>query len=98
MVADVQGWLDDPPKNFGWLLMGDEIAFNSAKRFASREFVKLKHRPMLTVEFSPPPSSTADITGPRPGVSDGCVDSFDLNTVLAAWCSTLGGNPCGTCQ
>ena len=40
--------------------------------------------------------SGPDITGPR-GVPDGCVDAFDLNTVLAAWCSTLGGNPCGTC-
>ena len=40
--------------------------------------------------------SPADITGPR-GAPDGCVDSFDLNMVLAAWCSALGGNPCGTC-
>ena len=29
--------------------------------------------------------------------ADGCVDSFDLNILLAAWCSVLGGNPCGTC-
>ena len=40
---------------------------------------------------------TGDITGPISGVPDGCVDSFDLNMVLAEWCSTLGGNPCGTC-
>ena len=40
--------------------------------------------------------SLSDITGPL-GVPDGCVDSFDLNTVLAAWCSSLTGNPCGTC-
>ncbi len=38
----------------------------------------------------------ADISGPLDRL-DGCVDSFDLNTVLAAWCSALGGNPCGTC-
>ncbi len=37
----------------------------------------------------------ADITGPDGG-PDGCVDSFDLNTVLAAWCSALF-NICGTC-
>ncbi len=43
-----------------------------------------------------PVASAADITGPG-GVPDGCVDSFDLNMVLAAWCSALGGNPCGTC-
>ena len=27
----------------------------------------------------------------------GCVDAFDLAKLLAAWCSVLGGNPCGTC-
>ena len=43
-----------------------------------------------------PVTNAADITGPG-GVPDGCVDSFDLNRVLAAWCSALGGNPCGTC-
>ncbi|MCZ6444771.1 MAG: DNRLRE domain-containing protein, partial [Planctomycetota bacterium] len=101
MVADVQGWLDDPPTNFGWLLMGNEDASNSAKRFASREFVNPKHRPMLTVEFSPPPFSTADITGPR-GVSDGCVDAFDLGAMLGAWCSGINdpnppSPPCENC-
>ena len=24
MVADVQGWLDNPASNFGWLMLGDE--------------------------------------------------------------------------
>jgi len=37
MVADVQGWLDDEANNFGWILIGDEIAAASAKRFDSRE-------------------------------------------------------------
>ena len=27
MVADVQGWLDNPATNFGWLMLGDESAF-----------------------------------------------------------------------
>ncbi len=40
--------------------------------------------------------SPADISGPR-GVPDGCVDAFDLGTLLAEWCSVAGGNPCGTC-
>ncbi len=32
--------------------------------------------------------SPADISGPGgPGVSDGCVDAFDLGTLLGAWCS-----------
>ena len=38
----------------------------------------------------------ADIDGPM-GVPDGCVDDLDLLKVLAEWCSSFGGNPCGTC-
>ncbi len=28
---------------------------------------------------------------------DGNVGILDLLTLLAAWCSVAGGNPCGTC-
>ncbi len=35
--------------------------------------------------------STADISGPDgPGFPDGCVDAFDLGTLLGAWCSAAG--------
>ncbi|MCH8343186.1 MAG: PQQ-dependent sugar dehydrogenase [Planctomycetes bacterium] len=44
-----------------------------------------------------PNFALADISGPVDGVSDGCVDAFDLAKLLANWCSFLGGNPCGTC-
>ena len=33
MVADVQAWLDNPASNFGWLVLGDETAIATAKRF-----------------------------------------------------------------
>ena len=33
MVADVQSWLDNPATNFGWLVLGDESAGATAKRF-----------------------------------------------------------------
>ncbi len=37
----------------------------------------------------PPPPSTADISGALgPGFPDGCVDAFDLGTLLGAWCSS----------
>ena len=37
-------------------------------------------------------------TGQRADLNlDGCIDSFDLNILLADWCSAFGGNPCGTC-
>ena len=35
--------------------------------------------------------SPADISGPAgPGFPDGCVDAFDLGTLLGAWCSSVG--------
>lgn len=37
MVADVQGWLDTPASNFGWILIGNESTSATAKRFDTRE-------------------------------------------------------------
>lgn len=37
MVADVQGWLDNPASNFGWLVKGNEARPTTAKRFNSRQ-------------------------------------------------------------
>ncbi|MCZ6612094.1 MAG: hypothetical protein O6941_05625 [Planctomycetota bacterium] len=35
------------------------------------------------------PPNTADLSGPLgPGFPDGCVDAFDLGTLLGAWCSS----------
>src|SRR5436305_9793494 len=51
MVADVQSWLDNPASNFGWLVLGDETAIATAKRFDTRESAS---PPMLTIEFSGP--------------------------------------------
>ena len=50
------------------------------------------------VKFHDAPANldVADLSGPAK-VPDGCVDAFDLGTLLGAWCSFLGGNPCGTC-
>jgi hypothetical protein len=52
MVADVQGWLDDPAGNHGWLLRGNEAASSTVKRFDSREHDDGAVRPVLTVEFA----------------------------------------------
>ena len=51
MVTDVQGWLDDPTKNFGWILIGDENNIQTTKRFHSRETGAAAQRPTLTIEF-----------------------------------------------
>src|SRR6267378_4200639 len=52
MVADVQSWLDNPASNFGWLVLGDESAAATAKRFDTRESAS---PPMLIIEFTPGP-------------------------------------------
>jgi hypothetical protein len=60
MTADVQGWLDSPNKNFGWLLRGDETKGETAKAFHSREGTDQEGRnlveahPLLVVTFIPP--------------------------------------------
>jgi hypothetical protein len=51
MVEDVQGWLDTPSSNFGWILIGPEDS-QSAKRFDSRENANMQSRPMLTVQYT----------------------------------------------
>ena len=52
MIADVQLWLDNPASNFGWLVLGDETAIATAKRFDTRESAS---PPMLTIQFTPGP-------------------------------------------
>ena len=57
MVADVQGWLDDPMSNYGWIIRGDE-GFDgpNARRLSSREATSSE--PVLTVTYTfeaPPP-------------------------------------------
>lgn len=61
MIADVQGWLDDPDSNFGWLIRGDEREQQTAKRFDSRENDVEGNRPLLTVEFAPPEPSAVPV-------------------------------------
>jgi hypothetical protein len=51
MVADVQSWLEDPAGNHGWILIGDESAATTVKRFDSREHPDPGVQPLLTIEF-----------------------------------------------
>ena len=52
MIADVQSWLDNPASNFGWLVLGDESAIATAKRFDTRQSAS---PPVLTIQFIPGP-------------------------------------------
>lgn len=58
LVADVQGWLDNPPGDFGWLLRGDEDNPQTSKRFDTRENSESDFRPVLKIEFTPVPEPT----------------------------------------
>ena len=48
MVADVQSWVNNPASNFGWLVLGDESALGTTKRFDTRESAS---PPVLTIEY-----------------------------------------------
>ncbi|NOX59181.1 MAG: multicopper oxidase family protein [Planctomycetes bacterium] len=54
MESDVQGWLDSPASSLGWILIGNEKASFSAKRFDSRNHATSSVRPVLTIDFTPP--------------------------------------------
>jgi len=90
MISDVQVWLDSPSTNFGWLVLGKEDAFPTAKQFASRQHAEPLFRPALLIEFTPPTPCAGDAD------NDGDTDSTDLNIVLTAFgCGT--GSPEGAC-
>jgi hypothetical protein len=72
LVADVQGWLDDPSSNFGWVLVVDQPPTGSAKRFNSRENSTVSGRPTLRINYEegldlPVASFTFSPANPRPG-------------------------------
>lgn len=54
-VADVQMFLDEPSLNHGWILVGDESAPGTAKKFATREEASAGLHPVLTVTYLPVP-------------------------------------------
>lgn len=60
----IQGWVDDPGSNHGWLMRDDEVRSQNAKRLISREGGP--DAPLLTIAFTPP---TANDNGdvPLPG-------------------------------
>lgn len=57
MAIDVQNWLDNSATDFGWIIIGDENAGGSAKRFDSRENPISANRPKLEVTYTLPLST-----------------------------------------
>jgi hypothetical protein len=89
LISDVQGWLDTPLTNFGWLIMnsGESIP-QSVKAFYSRSAVQnsvsaaldRSWRPMLTVTYVNAMKLDGDYNG------NGVVDAADY----VLWRETLG--------
>lgn len=53
LAADVTAWLAGPAVNHGWVVVGDESAAGTAKRFDSRESAPVQ-RPRLVVVYAEP--------------------------------------------
>ncbi|TVQ63111.1 MAG: DNRLRE domain-containing protein [Phycisphaerales bacterium] len=54
LVADVQGWVNMPSMNFGWVFRGDENSSANGKRFDSRNSLTPANHPVLVVTYLPP--------------------------------------------
>jgi hypothetical protein len=54
LVRDVRLWMAAPERNFGWILIGDETARQTAKSFASRDHPDPALRPMLSITYRLP--------------------------------------------
>jgi len=54
MAQDVRLWLANPRANHGWILVGDETAPQTVKRFPSRESPQAPLRPTLEIAYLPP--------------------------------------------
>lgn len=59
VLADVQGWYTSPSTNFGWLLKGNEVTDQTARRISSRQNPTSSERPKLTIVYTAPVSSGA---------------------------------------
>ncbi|MCH9025195.1 MAG: DNRLRE domain-containing protein, partial [candidate division Zixibacteria bacterium] len=54
LVSDLQNWVNGTSINFGWILLGDETVFGTAKRLDSRQNPITANRPVLKVEYATP--------------------------------------------
>lgn len=56
LVADVQGWLDTPSTNFGWLLQNaDEVDMKTFRAFYTREESNSALQPQLQITYTAVP-------------------------------------------
>lgn len=64
MVSDVQGWLNSPATNHGWMLVNqDETTAATFRAFYSRDVATALYHPKLAITYAAPPALTADFNG-----------------------------------
>ena len=88
MVADVQSWLDNPANNFGWLVLGDESAIETAKRFDTRESTI---PPVLTINYTTATPTPTPTPGPIMLTARGRKVG-GINTVRLTWSGATSAN------
>ena len=54
MISDVQQWLDNPAANFGWIMLGNENAGQTAKRFGGQSTTSPETPPQLSIQYIAP--------------------------------------------
>lgn len=91
MVSDVQAWLNTPAGNFGWMLVGNESAASTVKRFDTRENFIPERRPVLVVDYTPEPEICGTCVGDMSG--DGFVTAADIQRFV----DCLTGQAIGNC-
>ncbi len=80
LVADVQGWVNEPATNFGWILIGDESTGGSIKLWASKESPFASFQPTLEIEFEP-----GSVAMPFDFDGDNDVDLADFIELMACF-------------
>src|SRR5437879_6342186 len=85
LVADVQGWVNNPASNFGWLLISqNESTPHTARRFGTRE--DANNAPVLLVDYTPSSTPTISIVTQPQSQSAVIGSTVSLNVVA-------GGTP-----
>ena len=58
LVSDVQGWVNNPATDFGWMIVGDESTNGTSRLFVSSESPNTAYRPALTIVYDVPTIGT----------------------------------------